>query len=193
MQRMYAVPPPGTIPSSIAARVAESASSTRCCFSFCSTSVAAPTFMSATPPVSFARRSLSFSLSKSLLVTSSEALISLMRLAISLFLPPPSTISVASFVETTLRALPKSSIVAFSSFKPTSSVITRAPVSAAMSLRISLRRSPKAGALMASVEKVPRSLLRTSVGNASPSTFSQMITSSLRPAFARLSRSGRIS
>src|ERR671912_413466 len=42
-------PPPGTMPSSRAARVAESASSTRCFFSLSSVSVAAPTLMTATP------------------------------------------------------------------------------------------------------------------------------------------------
>src|SRR3972149_1698319 len=56
-QRSSATPPPGTIPSSIAARVALSASSTRAFFSFSSTSVEAPTLMIATPPASLASRS----------------------------------------------------------------------------------------------------------------------------------------
>ena len=56
-----AVPPPGTMPSSTAARVAASASSMRSLRSFISISVAAPTWMTATPPASFARRSCSFS------------------------------------------------------------------------------------------------------------------------------------
>ena len=43
------------------ARVADRASSTRCFFSLSSTSVAAPTLMTATPPASLARRSWSFS------------------------------------------------------------------------------------------------------------------------------------
>src|SRR6266852_2336867 len=47
------VPPPATIPSSTAALVALSASSMRCFFSFCSTSVGAPTLITATPPASF--------------------------------------------------------------------------------------------------------------------------------------------
>ena len=50
MALIRATPPPGTIPSSMAARVAERASSTRCFFSFSSTSVAAPTLTTATPP-----------------------------------------------------------------------------------------------------------------------------------------------
>ena len=59
--RISATPPPGTMPSSTAARVACSASSTRAFFSFISVSVAAPTLMTATPPTSLARRSWSFS------------------------------------------------------------------------------------------------------------------------------------
>ncbi len=61
--RSSATPPPGTMPSSTAARVACSASSTRAFFSFISVSVAAPTLMTATPPESLASRSCSFSLS----------------------------------------------------------------------------------------------------------------------------------
>ena len=61
--RTRATPPPGTMPSSTAARVALSASSTRAFFSFISVSVAAPTWMTATPPTILARRSCSFSLS----------------------------------------------------------------------------------------------------------------------------------
>ena len=61
--RIKATPPPGTIPSSTAARVAARASSTRSFFSFISTSVAAPMYNTATPPANFAKRSCSFSLS----------------------------------------------------------------------------------------------------------------------------------
>ena len=57
LARSRAVPPPATTPSSIAARVAERASSIRCFFSLSSTSVAAPTCTTATPPLSFANRS----------------------------------------------------------------------------------------------------------------------------------------
>ena len=63
LARSSATPPPGTMPSSTAARVALSASSTRSFFSFTSTSVAPPTRITATPPASLARRSCSFSLS----------------------------------------------------------------------------------------------------------------------------------
>src|SRR5579883_795725 len=59
--RRRATPPPGTTPSSMAALVVDTASSMRCFFSLSSTSVAAPTLITATPPDSFARRSWSFS------------------------------------------------------------------------------------------------------------------------------------
>src|SRR5512133_3345946 len=63
------------MPSSTAARVACSASSTRALRSFISVSVAAPTFTTATPPASLARRSWSFSRSKSESVFSISVLI----------------------------------------------------------------------------------------------------------------------
>ena len=53
------------MPSSIAARVAETASSMRCLRSLSSTSVGAPTLMTQTPPASLASRSWSFSRSQS--------------------------------------------------------------------------------------------------------------------------------
>ena len=58
-----ATPPPATIPSSTAALVACNASSTLSFFSFISTSEAAPTYKTATPPANLAKRSCSFSLS----------------------------------------------------------------------------------------------------------------------------------
>ena len=60
-QRSRATPPPGTMPSSAAARVACRASSTRAFFCFISASVLAPTDTTATPPQSFASRSCNFS------------------------------------------------------------------------------------------------------------------------------------
>ena len=91
-----ATPPPATMPSSSAARVAWSASSTRCFFSFISVSVAAPTLTTATPPDSFARRSWSFSRSKSESVFSTSAFSCLMRPLIASESPAPSTIVVES-------------------------------------------------------------------------------------------------
>mmetsp|Transcript_8013 Transcript_8013/g.20440 ORF Transcript_8013/g.20440 Transcript_8013/m.20440 type:complete len:201 (+) Transcript_8013:130-732(+) len=67
-----AAPPPGTMPSSTAARVALRASTTRSFFSPTSLSVAPPTLMTATPPESLARRSWSFSFSYSEVVLSIE-------------------------------------------------------------------------------------------------------------------------
>ena len=60
-----AVPPPETIPSSTAARVAFRASSIRSFISLSSVSVAAPTLITATPPDNLARRSCNFSRSNS--------------------------------------------------------------------------------------------------------------------------------
>ena len=57
------VPPPGTIPSSTAAFVAFKASSILNFLSFISVSVAAPTFITATPPDNLASLSCNFSLS----------------------------------------------------------------------------------------------------------------------------------
>ena len=81
-----ATPPPGTMPSSTAARVALSASSTRCFFSFSSVSVAAPTLITATPPASLASRSCSFSRSKSEVVVSIWARICSMRPLIAVWI-----------------------------------------------------------------------------------------------------------
>ncbi len=90
--RTRAVPPPATMPSSIAARVAERASSMRCFFSLSSTSVAAPTLTTATPPASLARRSWSFSRSQSESVSSISRLIWEIRPFTSSSAPAPSTI-----------------------------------------------------------------------------------------------------
>ena len=60
-----------------------------------------------------------------------------------------------------------------------------------MSSKIALRRSPKAGALIATLGKVPRMRLTTRVESASPSTSSAMITSGLLAAetFSKIGRS----
>ena len=99
-----ATPPPATIPSSTAARVAWRASSIRDFFSLSSDSVAAPTLRTATPPESLAKRSWSFSRSKSDSVRSSSALIMLIRSSIACLSPAPSTISDASLVTFTVLA-----------------------------------------------------------------------------------------
>ena len=66
---------------------------------------------------------------------------------------------------------------AVSSFMPTSSEMTVAPVSTAMSCSVAFRLSPKPGALTAATFIPPRSLLTTSVASASPSTSSAMMMS----------------
>src|SRR5918999_1186958 len=142
-----ATPPPGTMPSSIAARVACSASSTRCFFSFISVSVAAPTLTTATPPESLARRSCSFSRSKSESVFSISVLIWLMRPLMASPSPAPSTIVVVSFATTMRRARPSCESWVFSSLRPISSVMTSPPVRIAMSSSMRLRRSPEPRAL----------------------------------------------
>ena len=61
-----------------------------------------------------------------------------------------------------------------------------------MSASISLRRSPKPGALTAAHFRVPRSLLTTRVARASPSTSSARIRNGL-PACTIFSSTGRMS
>ena len=179
------------MPSSIAARVAETASSIRCFFSLSSTSVCAPTLITQTPPESFAKRSESFSLSQSESEFSISRLICPTRSLTAVASPPPSTIVVLSLVATTRRAEPKTSSPTWSIFRPMSAEITVAPVRIAMSSKIALRRSPNAGALIATLGKVPRMRLTTSVDSASPSTSSAMITKGLLAAetFSKIGRS----
>ena len=190
--RSRAVPPPATTPSSMAARVAERASSMRCFFSLSSTSVAAPTWTTATPPASLARRSWSFSRSQSESVSSISRLIWEMRPSTSVDSPAPSTMVVSSLVTTTLRAVPIMSRPTPSSLRPTSSAMTWPPVRVAMSWSIALRRSPNPGALTATELNVPRILFTTRVASASPSTSSEMISSG-RPDCMTFSRTGSMS
>ncbi|CAB4864302.1 unannotated protein [freshwater metagenome] len=180
------------MPSSIAARVADTASSMRCFFSLSSTSVCAPTLMTTTPPPSLASRSCSFSRSQSESVFSISLRIWATRSATTTGSPPPSTMVVLSLVTTIRRAEPRTSRPTWSSFRPTSGVTTVAPVRAARSCNMALRRSPKAGAFTATEEKVPRMRLTTRVESASPSTSSAMISSGL-PAWTTFSRRGNSS
>ena len=95
----YAVPPPATMPSSTAARVAFSASSMRSFISFISTSVAAPTLITA--PASLARRSCNFSRSKSEVVFSIALRMVATRALIASESPAPSTMVVVSLLTLT--------------------------------------------------------------------------------------------
>ncbi len=137
-----ATPPPKTIPSSIAAFVAFTASSI---FSFkylISVSVAAPTRITATPPVSFAILSSIFSTSNFDLIPSFCFFNSLTRASISAFLPFPPIMTVLSFLETTRPALPREVKSKVSSFKPKSSETTSAPKITAISVSCSFFLSP---------------------------------------------------
>src|SRR5207249_2454357 len=99
-------------------------------------------------------------------------------IASRLTLPP--TMVVLSLSTTIRFAWPRSLSTAFSSFRPISSEMTwGAPVSTDTSTNISLRRSPKPGALTAQTLSVPRSLLTTSVASASPSMSSAMMSNGL--------------
>ena len=113
----------------------------------------------------------------------------MIRPSISFLLPDPSTIVVFSFVLDTLLAVPKSSKVAPSRVKPTSSEMTVPPVKIAISCNIALRRSPKPGALAAATLTIPLMLFTTKVANASPS-MSSAITTKGFPALATFSRIG---
>src|SRR5665811_1638480 len=166
------------MPSSMAARVAEMASSIRCFFSLSSTSVCAPTLITQTPPDSLARRSWSFSRSQSESVRSISLLIWWTRPATSSLSPAPSTMVVLSLVTTMRRAVPRSASMVESSLRPTSSLMTELPLRTARSCSIALRRSPNPGALTATTLRISRILLTTRVESASPSTSSR--TASMR-------------
>ena len=150
--------------------------------SFNSVSVAAPIFITATPPESLASLSCNFSLSNSELESAKSALICCVRASIFSLSPFPPTITVLSFVTFILAALP--SIVMFASFKskPKSSVINVAPVNIAISSRIAFLLSPKPGAFTATTLNVPRSLFTTNVDTASCSTSSAIISNGFAAA-----------
>ena len=175
--RTRAIPPPATMPSATAARVAANASSTRSFFSFTSNSVIPPTLITATPPTSLAKRSDNFSRSYSLVASANRRRISSARAAMADLSPAPSTNSVASLLTTTFFALPRTAGVMFSSVMPISSEMMVAPVTMAISFNISLRRSPNPGALTAQTFSPPRRRFSTSVANASDSTSSAIINS----------------
>mmetsp|Transcript_139784 Transcript_139784/g.197964 ORF Transcript_139784/g.197964 Transcript_139784/m.197964 type:complete len:312 (-) Transcript_139784:351-1286(-) len=174
------------MPSSTAARVAFSASVMRSFFSPTSTSEEPPTLITATPPESLARRSLSFSFSYSLVVFSICARIMSQRSLMASLLPAPSSTRVSSLEMVTLPAVPKWSSVVVSSFIPTSSEITTPPVNSAMSCRLALRLSPKPGALTAHTLICARRRLMTRPVRASLSTSSAMMSKGL---FSRMAAS----
>mmetsp|Transcript_5042 Transcript_5042/g.16665 ORF Transcript_5042/g.16665 Transcript_5042/m.16665 type:complete len:224 (-) Transcript_5042:787-1458(-) len=172
-----AAPPPATMPSSTAARVALRASVTRSFFSETSVSVAPPTLMTATPPDSLASRSCNFSFSYSEVVVEMVSRSSSHLSSMAVFSPAPSRMMVSSLEMVTFLAVPSAESSAVSSFMPVSSEMTRPLVNTAMSCSVALRLSPKPGALTAATFTPPRSLFTTSVASASPSTSSAMMTS----------------
>ena len=180
------------MPSSTAAFVADRASSIRSFFSFISTSVAAPTLMTATPPDSLPIRSCIFSLSKSEVEAAIWFLISVILSLIASEVPAPPTRMVFSLSITAWLTLPSISMLASASSIPRSEERTVPPVRIAISWSISFLLSPKPGAFTAAHLKVPRRLFRIMVVSASPSISSAMIRSFL-PILTICSSIGRMS
>mmetsp|Transcript_20605 Transcript_20605/g.47072 ORF Transcript_20605/g.47072 Transcript_20605/m.47072 type:complete len:224 (-) Transcript_20605:841-1512(-) len=183
-----AVPPPGTMPSSRAALVAFSASLRRSLTSLTSTSLAPPTLMTATPPLSFARRSFILSFSYSETDNSMASRMLSHRASICAFSPAPSRMTVSSLAMVTVFAVPSWLSCNSSSFPPVSSESISAPVSAARSWRQALRLSPKPGAFTAATFRPPLSLFTISRAKASPSMSSAMT----RRGFCTLATCSRI-
>mmetsp|Transcript_19466 Transcript_19466/g.53472 ORF Transcript_19466/g.53472 Transcript_19466/m.53472 type:complete len:340 (+) Transcript_19466:663-1682(+) len=179
------------MPSSSAAFVALSASFKRSLVSLTSTSLAPPTLMTATPPLSFASRSFILSFSYSEVEASMASRMVSQRSSICAFSPAPSSKTVSSLAMVTVLAVPSWLSCMSSSFSPTSSATSSAPVSTARSWRIALRLSPKPGAFTAATFRPPRSLLTISSAKASPSMSSAMMRSGLC-TLATCSRIGRM-
>mmetsp|Transcript_11690 Transcript_11690/g.19676 ORF Transcript_11690/g.19676 Transcript_11690/m.19676 type:complete len:280 (-) Transcript_11690:408-1247(-) len=133
--------------------------------------------MTATPPDSFAKRSCNFSFSYSDVVSAIDSRSRSHRSSMEGLSPAPSRMIVSSFEIVTFFAVPRQENSAVSSFMPTSSEMTVAFVSTAMSCNVAFRLSPKPGALTAATLTPPRSLFTTSVASASPSTSSATMTS----------------
>mmetsp|Transcript_19663 Transcript_19663/g.47665 ORF Transcript_19663/g.47665 Transcript_19663/m.47665 type:complete len:228 (-) Transcript_19663:666-1349(-) len=164
------------MPSSTAALVAFKASLRRSLVSLTATSLAPPTLITATPPLSLANRSFILSFSYSLEFISIASRIWSMRSLISAWLPEPPKTIVSSLVTFNVSHSPKAVISICSSFMPVSSDTTSPPVSTAMSCNMALRWSPKPGAFTAHTCSPPLSLFSTKVANASPSTSSATIS-----------------
>mmetsp|Transcript_24675 Transcript_24675/g.64430 ORF Transcript_24675/g.64430 Transcript_24675/m.64430 type:complete len:451 (-) Transcript_24675:82-1434(-) len=186
-----AVPPPGTIPSSSAAFVAFNASFSLSLTSLTSTSLAPPTLMTATPPLSFASLSFILSFSYSDVEASIASRISSQRSDILALSPAPSSRIVSSLPIVTVLAVPSWDSWTSSSLPPVSSLMSSAPVRTAKSFMMALRLSPNPGAFMAATFRPPRSLLTISMASASPSTSSAHSSSGFC-SLATCSRRGRI-
>ena len=112
-QDRYAVPPPGSIPSSRAERTAHTASSIRSYSSFCSRSVLPPTYITPIPPVREAIRCLINSLSAFVFVIlcCSQSWSTRYFTLSSFWSSASLTITVSSFDTIIFFALPRSSKV----------------------------------------------------------------------------------
>ncbi len=179
--RTRAVPPPGTMPSSMAARVAERASSMRWLLL-----LQLDLGGRADTDDGHAAGQFGQPLLELLPVPVRGGVLDLpadlaMRRWTSSVSPPPSTMVVSSLVMVTRRARPSWSSVTFSSLARLGRKQGGA-VRMARSTMVLRRRSPKPGALTAAELNVPRSLLTTRLASASPSTSSAMICSGLWPA-----------
>ena len=103
--------------------------------------------------------------------------------------PAPSITVALSLLRTTLFAVPRSSTVAPSNERPTSSEITVPPVRIAISSSIAFLLSPNPGALHAAALTIPLRLFTTRVASASPSISSAIIRRGF-PALATDSSNG---
>mmetsp|Transcript_19898 Transcript_19898/g.52789 ORF Transcript_19898/g.52789 Transcript_19898/m.52789 type:complete len:217 (-) Transcript_19898:432-1082(-) len=175
------------MPSSSAAFVAHSASLRRSLISFTSTSLAPPTLMTATPPLSLASRSFILSFSYSDVEASMASRMVSQRCSIAAFSPEPSSITVSSLDIVTVLTEPSCSTFKSSSLPPVSSVMRSAPVRTARSCSMALRLSPKPGAWMAQQSTMPRSLFKMSVANTSFSMVSATMSTGLAACFAMVS------
>ena len=148
MALIRATPPPGTMPSSTAARVADRASSTRC-FLFLQLSLGCcANTDDGNATGQFSQAFLQFFaivIAGALVNLNPDLLNATLDLAVITF--ATNNGGVILIVTTTFSALPRSATVVLSSLRPVSSAMTVAPVRMAISCSIALRRSPKPGAL----------------------------------------------
>ena len=151
------MPPPGTMPSSTAARVALIASSMSCTRRFCSTGVAPPARITAVPPDSLARRSWYLSRSMFCGAASYWRDTCSRRALTAAGSPAPAWITVWLADTTTCRAPPRSRICTAPMRPPRSRAITRPPVAMAMSSSMARRQCPYSGGWIAATGGSSRS------------------------------------
>ena len=190
--RTSATPPPGTMPSSTAERVAASASSTCERRASRSTSVAAPTRSTAITPASRARRSRSASRSLASLLVFSAPSSCAMRARSASVRPPPCNTNAWSTPAVTLTARPRCSGRTADAAMPVATPSSVAPVINARSSSNSRRAGPGPGVFTARPGAVPRRRFTTMTASASVS-MSSHTHSSGRCCAAECSSAGTIS